>query len=632
MLAIVTVGLTACGELKGHRDSESSARTALPTRVSPAISDGATRRVWSPPSHIEPLAAPSADGRRLPFIDWQTGDLAVFELATGETRRLTGSPWLHQLHDYAETSAISPDGSRIAYTWWCNDCDRYELRVIEVDDPQDMRVLVSNDQIKWMRPYHWSWTGQQIAALFMRPDGSFQIAVVSVADGSFRVLKSLGWREPQGMFFSADGRFIAYDLAEDDSPERDVYVLATDGSRETVVVDHEADDFLLGWAPDGAAVLFGSHRGGTPSAWVVSVSDGKRVGHPRLVRSDMWRVLPLGFSRSGSYYYAVEADRLEVYVAMLDAGEGMVTSEPTAVGERYHVARSTPSWSPDGQKLAFITQRGPFWSLRSRGVVIRSAVTGESREVVPDLTYFNSLQWDRDGLSIFVRGQDAKGRGGIYRIDTQTGEATAVLLAEPESNMYGHAVSNDGRMLYYHVRGSVTGILTYEIARGRSAPLYTAATPRTADSLWVAYAFHPSMALSPNGKWLALIPYWRKAAVLLPVAGGTPRTVLSAPEGMKVIGVTWTPSGDYLLVTLFDGTGDGRREIWRVGQDGSDPRQIEFPNAASGAQGTYPDAWSALSVHPDGRQIAFTAGESRLEVWVMEDFLPETPASPGPTQ
>ena len=29
-----------------------------------------------------------------------------------------------------------------------------------------------------------------------------------------------------------------------------------------------------------------------------------------------------------------------------------------------------------------------------------------------------------------------------------------------------------------------------------------------------------------------------------------------------------------------------------------------------------------LSIHPDGKRIAFTAGTDREEVWVLEDFLP----------
>jgi hypothetical protein len=29
-----------------------------------------------------------------------------------------------------------------------------------------------------------------------------------------------------------------------------------------------------------------------------------------------------------------------------------------------------------------------------------------------------------------------------------------------------------------------------------------------------------------------------------------------------------------------------------------------------------------LCVHPDGRRVAFTAGEPEIEIWVMENFLP----------
>jgi len=31
----------------------------------------------------------------------------------------------------------------------------------------------------------------------------------------------------------------------------------------------------------------------------------------------------------------------------------------------------------------------------------------------------------------------------------------------------------------------------------------------------------------------------------------------------------------------------------------------------------------ALSLHPDGRQIAFRSGHYGDEIWVMENFLPE---------
>jgi hypothetical protein len=36
--------------------------------------------------------------------------------------------------------------------------------------------------------------------------------------------------------------------------------------------------------------------------------------------------------------------------------------------------------------------------------------------------------------------------------------------------------------------------------------------------------------------------------------------------------------------------------------------------------------WENLRRHPDGRRIAFAAGETKDELWVMENFLPAAPA------
>ena len=46
------------------------------------------RQVWSG-SDVDVEGAPSPDGRYLSYVDWDTGDLAVYELTTGKKRRLT---------------------------------------------------------------------------------------------------------------------------------------------------------------------------------------------------------------------------------------------------------------------------------------------------------------------------------------------------------------------------------------------------------------------------------------------------------------------------------------------------------------------------------------------------------------
>ncbi|MBK5290113.1 MAG: PD40 domain-containing protein [Acidobacteriia bacterium] len=86
------------------------------------------------------------------------------------------------------------------------------------------------------------------------------------------------------MGFSPDGRYIAYDFPpKEDAPERDIFVLAADGSRETLLIQHPADDRLLGWTADGTHILFSSDRTGTPSAWLIKVSADRPNGQPVLV-------------------------------------------------------------------------------------------------------------------------------------------------------------------------------------------------------------------------------------------------------------------------------------------------------------------------------------------------------------
>jgi len=74
------------------------------------------------------------------------------------------------------------------------------------------------------------------------------------------------------------------------------------------------------WSPDGGKVLFASDRTGASGIWAVGVADGKARGAPALVKANMGRFSPLGFSRQGSYYYGLDTATQDIYVA--DGGPG----------------------------------------------------------------------------------------------------------------------------------------------------------------------------------------------------------------------------------------------------------------------------------------------------------------------
>ena len=98
---------------------------------------------------------------------------------------------------------------------------------------------------------------------------------------------------PVKMNFSPDGRSIVYDFRpKEESPQRDIFVLASDGSREIPLVKHPADDYLLGWSPEGRWILFASDRRGSWDAWAIEVADGKPQGAPALVKLGIGEINP----------------------------------------------------------------------------------------------------------------------------------------------------------------------------------------------------------------------------------------------------------------------------------------------------------------------------------------------------
>ena len=607
-----------------QRELAAEARTRL-AALSPAagaVTSAAmtARRVWAGPEvDNDGPFAPSPDGRYLSYTNWETGDLMVRDIATGEKRRLTNKGSWRDSPDYAYRSTFSPDGRLLAYGWCCSG-NRWELRLISVDGGPEgakPRVIYSNEDVPYLQPTDWSSDGKHILTTVHRKDRTNQLVLISAADGSVRVLKTLDWRWPSGRF-SPDGRYIAYDFPpKEDSPDRDIFVLATDGSRETPLVEHPGNDYVLGWAPDGKRILFASERTGSLGAWVIPVAEGRSQGPPELVKGDIGRVSPLGFTRKGAFYYGLHTGMQDVYIATLDMATGKIVAPPTPASQRFMGANSSAAWSPDGRSLAYLSGRdysGPLYG--PRVICIRSLETGLERQLSANLSTFFTpirLRWSPDGRSLLASAEDNKGRPGLYRIDAQTGEVAPVV--QGSLRFPGGVWSNDGKAIFYVGRASTSetfDIRVRDLETGREKELYRPASRSHLNNL----------ALSPDGRWLAFGAHaqgaWEAAALLvMPAAGGDAREVLkvqpekeSFTEG-SITAVEWTRDGSQLLFSR-------NSELWRIPLEGGPPQKFGLATVPRMA---------SLSVHPDGRRIALTAGEQRDEVWVMENLLPQHRAS-----
>ena len=589
-----------------QKEAVTIARSHLGRGKSIATLGGMTsRRLWTTPQGLDwdffTGATISPDGRFLSYTDWQTGNLALHEFTTGSDRRLTNNGTSAQYDSWAEESAISRDGKQIAYSWF-NGKNRYELRVASLEGtgvPQS-RVLFDNEDIEFLMPCDWSPDGNWIAVEVARADKTRQMGVISVHDGALRVMKSSEWSGSIELFFSPDGKYLGFDapVGETTKAPRDVFIMAIDGSRQIAAATGSSHDTMMGWSPDGKHLLFASDRGGTVGLWAVPIADGRPQGKPELMKSDISR-FSLGVSAAGSLYMGVPIGDRDIQVASVDFETGKLVSGPVRPVQSFVGSNSGPAWSPDGKFLAYISNRPP--PVYNAFLGIQSVETGQVRELQPNLTYFQNVRWAPDGLSVVVGGKDLKDRQGQYRIDVQTGGVTFLAVGGP--------LSPDGKKSYSRkdLGTNLFSLVERDLASGSEREIIQRKNLR-------------GPSLSPDGRLIAIEvadsdeATKSSAVLLIPVGGGEPRELLRVRQPQSfgpAPQVEWMPDGRGVLVNKI--VNDSQNELWLVPVDGREARKIDI--GASQFRG-------AVKVHPDGRRVAYVAGDIKEDVWVLENFLP----------
>ncbi len=593
--------------LLGCSDRGASGNRVLEARGAGGAPELTGRRLWHGPD-VDTQGSISPDGRFLSFSDWregQDGSLAVRDLSSGEIRTLVKATAGMRDFAFADASVISPDGMRVAYIW--EDRQTASLRVIPMSGGESRTLYSTPAEARYVHVLAWSPDGGQILVEINMRDRTNRLATIAYASGTLRVLKSFDWRTLGAAAYSPDGRYIVYGFQPDSSrPQRDLYMLRADAATEVTIAKHDGDDRLLGWPRGGNRVWFLSDRAGSPAVWTVDIENGRSQGQPTMVKPDLWRtVAGLGFDQSGSMYYAISPTSRQVYTATLDASGAQLVVPPAPAAETMDTQHGA-DWSPDGKMLAFATR--PLNS-RNRNV-IRPMQSGDVRELTPSMRYSQSVLWSPDGQSLFARGQDEQGRYGVYRIDPRTG---SILSAHRRPGFGGIAtmsVAPDGSALYYGGPSEDTtksghAIVRHDLKTGQERILRTGPVggPSVSpDGRQLAFTVNGGTADEPSSIWTMNVDGTNAKAIYQ-----LPKGLLSPPFRGPVI---WTRDGHLLYVT----TGGGKNALWRIAATGGEPTNI--PVDLRGIR--------AFRLHPDGKRLAFDAGEPSYEVWVMERRIATT--------
>jgi Tol biopolymer transport system component len=547
-----------------------------------------TRRILADASGVSGVL--TADGKYIIGLNSEKGDVSRFEIASGQTSKITNKgPWGETDMSF-EDQVLSHDGKRIIYGSFTKDW--ISQVVIRNLDGSEVRTIYSEKDY-YSIPYDLSPDEKFILALRIKNEKITNLTLISTTDGSVRELRYI----PSSFFmfenakFSPDGQFIAFSFVRDGNPSHgDIFLMSSDGQNEIVVAGHPAEDRLLGWTANGKNLLFLSDRSGTWDLWTVSITKGRQQGEPELLKKDFGNCSEvLGISPAGSFYYKVNTSSGGLYGGVLDLEAGKILVPPSLIKTRYIGPPFNLRWSSDGKSLLYISNRGSIGPGNNL-ITIQSNATGEERILKPYLRFVNQLSWAPDGRSIYAVGI-TETETGIFQIDTETSAVTKL-----KAQGFAPRLCPDGRTLVFLKPG----------------PIITKLNLDTGEESEVAKTITLFYDLSPDGK--EVVFQSDSTVKTISINGGEPKDLIHGLA--QYYELQWTNNGQYILARAlsFSDQANDISKIWRIPAQGGAPLKLDL---------SVPNMWY-FALHPDNKHFVYSVGgETKSELWVMENFLPK---------
>ena len=284
--------------------------------------------------------------------------------------------------------------------------------------------------------------------------GTYDIWTISVDGGEPTRLTSMPGREMRPKF-SPDGRWIAFEADEGGTDVRDVFMVPTEGGEPRRLTDHPLDDSNVSWAPSGTHLYFNTGMAFDNSIAMADV----RTGDVRVIASggagELDATGQLFLFTGNAKPQDDDQSNADVYLVSV-RGE-----EPTLLTPATLDWRDTePVWSPDGERIAFVSDRGGFNNL---GVIDRRS--GEVTMLLTEEVEHSEPRWSPDGEWIsFTKNldydyhifrirpdgteeQQLTERDGVNGGSRATGQTRGMHVWAPEGD----------RIFYTHSDPSMTG-------------------------------------------------------------------------------------------------------------------------------------------------------------------------------
>ena len=279
----------------------------------------------------------------------------------------------------------------------------------------------------------------------------------------------------------------------------------------------------------------------------------------------------------------------------------------------------SPRWSPDGQTLAFLSNRD-----KDTQIYLLSMDGGEGQPVTEGKRSIESFEWSPDGTQIafvaplpktaeeekkeqdkddaYVVDKDDK-PAGLWLLDVTSHKTREVVGAPWKISEVAWLPSGDRLIV------SATDHPESDLETNRIFSVAVAGGKMT--ELSAPHGPFGDLKVSKDGKWIAYVgcrvdgpePH---DLYVLPASGGTPQNLTATSIDRSIFGYVWRPDG-----AIVAGMADGfRSRLARVGLDG---RVADLPSLAVNPH--------AFDFSPSGNSAFAFAGETASqpeEVWLND--------------